>query len=465
MARLGILFVSLLLACPPGHAQSSPEQPAVSFFPQPLSKAVLSIDASGGKRAQAADDLRGGAKSVATREELSAVIEKRLAALEKEQSANGERSSALIGDLTSLAAAYQEIGDYDSATAALQDAIGIARINYGLHSLDQAAAVESLMATKQAKGEHEEAERQRDYLRDLARRNADDARIIGILNSLAASEMQLARRSLGVAAPMVLMVRSTGLVTRPLSPTSPSLFAIDRPLSPQSPSLDALYAARLDYAAAIEAADRTHGNAQDLFAIQDALVDTVYFEHAHSEMHGPDSLYTRSIGAKRLNTAISTAGTKIMQDRLSTSVRLGRAPLEIAEEMLEIGDWDLVYGKFGLALDQYEDARELLIARGVPRETIDGMLSPEVPPVLPVRSASTIGSEDRPYRGYIDASVEITRFGVVKRVAIAGKSAGTSKAIEKSLRHWLAASRFRPRFVNGALARSDAFDARFYFDY
>ena len=465
MARLGVLFVSLLLACRAGHAQSSPEPPPVSFFPQPLSKAALPINASGGKSAQAAQGARGRGESLATREELSAVIEKRLAALEKEQSVSGERSSALIGDLTSLAAAYQEIGDYDSATAALQDAIGIARINYGLHSLDQADAVESLMAAEQAKGEHEEAERQRDYLRDLARRNSDDARTVGILNKLAASEMDLARRSLGMAAAPVLMVRSTGLVTRPLSPTSPSLFAIDRPLAPQSPSLEALYAARSDYTAAIEAADRTHGNAQDLFAIHDALVDTVYFEHAHADMHGPDSLYTRSIGAKRLNTAISTAGTQIMEERLGASVRLGRAPVEIAQEMLEIGDWDLVYNKFGLALDRYQDAHELLVARGIPGETIDGMLSPEVPPVLPVRGATAVRGDDRPYRGYIDASVGITRFGIVKRVDITDQSAGTSKAIEKSLRHWLAGSRFRPRFVNGALARSDTFDARFYFDY
>lgn len=465
MARLGILVLSLVVVCRAGHAQTPTEPPAVSFFAHPLSKVLLPIDANGGKSAPATESPHGHGSSPATREELSAVIDRRLAALEKEHSANGERSSALIGDLTALAAAYQEIGDYDSATTVLQDAIGIARINYGLHSLDQADAVESLMAAKQAKGQHEEAERQRDYLRDLARRNADDARTIGILSKLAASEMDLARRSLGVSAAPVLMVRSMGLVTRPLSPTSPSLFAIDRPLSPQSPSLEALYAARADYAAAIDAADKTHGNAQDLFAMQDALVDTVYFEHAHSEMHGPDSLYTRSIGAKRLNTAISTAGTQIMEERLRTSLRLGRAPVEIAQEMIEIGDWDLVYNKFGLALDRYEQARELLVARGVPRETMDAMLSPVVPVVLPVRNPSEGRADGRPYRGYIDASVEITRFGVVKRVDIADRSAGASKAIEKSLRRWLAASRFRPRFVDDALARSDTFDARFYFDY
>jgi hypothetical protein len=41
----------------------------------------------------------------------------------------------------------------------------------------------------------------------------------------------------------------------------------------------------------------------------------------------------------------------------------------------------------------------------------------------------------------------------------------TSKAIEKGLRRYLAATRFRPRFVNGEIPRSDRFDARFYFDY
>jgi len=453
MARLEIPFVCLLLACSAGHTQSPPELPAVRFFPQPLSQAVMPIDPTGGSGHAPAEDGSRHGEPIATREELSAVVERRLAALDSERSLNGERSSALISDLASLAAAYQELGQYDSAIAALQDAIGIARINFGLHSLDQADAVESLVAVRQARGEQEQAAQQREYLRDLVRRNTDDARIVGILKNLASSEMEMARRFLGVPAPPQVIIRSSG-------------FSAALPLSPQSPSLEALSAARSDYVAAIQASARTStGNVQDVFGILDALADTVYFEYAHPEVHGADSLYRRATGGARANTRLGVAGMRILQTRLSESMRLGRAPIEIAQALLEVGDWHLVHGEFGLALDQYENAHTFLVERGVRPEAIEQILSPEVPPTVPVRSANPAPGGDRVYRGYIHASVEITRFGDVKRVGILDESAGTSRAIERSLRRWLSANRFRPRFVDGELARTDTFDARFYFDY
>jgi tetratricopeptide (TPR) repeat protein len=453
MARLEIRLVCLLLACSAGHTQSPPDAPAVSFFPQPLSKALLPVDPTGGKGRATAQDGSRHAEPIATREELSDVIERRLAELDSERSRSGERSPALIGDLASLAAAYQELGQYDSAIAALQDAIGIARINFGLHSIDQAGAVESLVAVRQAKGEQEEAAQQREYLRELVRRNGDDSRVVGILKNLAASEMQIARRFLGVAAPPQVVIRTSG-------------FLAPLPLSPQSPSLEALYAARSDYSAAMEASVRTSaGNMQDVFDILDLLADTVYFEYAHPEVHGPDSLYRLATGAVRVHTPISVAGLSILQTRLHEGTRLGRAPIEIAQALLEVGDWHLLYNEFGLALDRYEDAHGFLVEIGVPAEAIEQILSPEIPPTLPVRNSNPPPSGDRVYRGYIRASVEITRFGFVKRVDILDESAGTSRAIERSLRRWLSANRFRPRFVDGELAGADTFDARFYFDY
>ena len=59
-------------------------------------------------------------------------------------------------------------------------------------------------------------------------------------------------------------------------------------MAPLTPSLAALHAAQSDYIAAIQAAVRTHtGNAADVFALQDALSDTVYFALAHPEILGP----------------------------------------------------------------------------------------------------------------------------------------------------------------------------------
>ena len=86
--------------------------------------------------------------------------------------------------------------------------------------------------------------------------------------------------------------------------------------------------------------------------------------------------------------------------------------------------------------------------------------------MLPVLPASVDGSdENRTHRGYIDASIELTRFGQTKSIDVLDKSAGTSKALEKRLRQYVSSISFRPRFVDGELARSDKFAARFYFDY
>jgi hypothetical protein len=120
----------------------------------------------------------------------------------------------------------------------------------------------------------------------------------------------------------------------------------------------------------------------------------------------------------------------------------------------------------GTALDAYELARNLLVKRGVARETIDEVFSPAIPPSIPVLPASIVGTiGDHSLRGYIDAAVQLTRFGDVKDVEILDESAGTSRAVAKGFRHYLAWQAFRPRFVAGELARSDRFSARFYYAY
>jgi hypothetical protein len=217
--------------------------------------------------------------------------------------------------------------------------------------------------------------------------------------------------------------------------------------------------ARTDYSAAIRDAVRTGtGSVEDLFALEDTLVDTVHFEFEHPELHGPHSVYASLTGAGPAESVIRDAGLQILENRVRDSVSFARAPEEIAAAVLAVGDW-----QFGAALDDYAAARTLLVKGGVSVETIDALLSPELPPALPVRPAS-VGSGGHSFRGYIEATVELTQFGEVKRVDILGYTAGVSKTIEKGFRLYLRATVFRSRFVNGEIPRSDRFDARFYFD-
>lgn len=460
MARLGVVCVALLCVCSAGQAQESPDLSAITFWPRPLSEAPLRLDpqgVAGNGDATSASARRGRARREAgdneppgpTREALSGAVEKRLDSVSEEAAENGERSSALIDDLTSLAALYEKLGQHDSAIAALEDAIDVIRINYGLYSLEQVGAVESLVENQEAAGQYAQAAEQRRYLRELIRRNAGDPRIVGILTGFAAAEMESAHSLLGVRAPPEISVSVRE------GPASPSYGV--RPGPRLRPALAALYSARRDYATAIKAAvEAGSGNVADLFALEDAIVDTVYFEVAHPELHNQ----------RGRPAFVGALGVDVLKAKVTNSVNFNRTGVEVAKALIELGDWYLLVAANGMALDQYRAAHDLLVMGGVPRDTLDEILSPEIPPVLPVLPPGVADpGRERAPRGYIDAAVTLNRYGGVRTVEVIDASPGTSRAIEHRLRQYVNLRRFRPRFADDELIRNDEFTARFYYDY
>ena len=466
MARLGLFSAPLLCVCLAGHAEDSRDPSRYTFWPEPLSAPVLPLGPHwaaesivGGAGTTEQNDGREDALRTETREELTAAVTAQLDAIEAEQARNGERSAELIPELALLASSYEKLGDYPSADAALQRAIEIARIDFGLHSLDQVDVVESLVETRQTSGDYRGAAEKRRYLRELVGRNFDDPRVVGILTEIAGQEMENARRLVGVPAPGVVAFTSGG--------------GDGFSMAPPTPSLAALHAAQSDYIAAIRAAVRTHtGNAADVFALQDALSDTVYFELAHPEVLGPGrprSAWHANGSPSSLFPTVAFTGEQILRHKALDSMSFRRSPLDVAKDFVALADWYLVFGSqnnsFGPALDTYRMARDLLVKSNVARETIDELLSPEVPPAVPVLPESVVGTvRDHVLRGYVDASVEITRFGNVKHVEVLGRSPEAPKDVEDELKHYVGAQTFRPRFVNGELPRTDRFAARFYFE-
>lgn len=459
MARLGIFF-ALLCVCSAGWAQDSPDLSSLVFWPRPLATNAAGVRPSDGASPRVAPGSQSphagtpssGERSDTDRTALSKAVEEHLDSLSEEESLNGERSPGLIDELTALGALYQQLGHHDQAIAALEDAIQTIRINYGLHSLDQVGAVESVVSSRQAEGEYEQASNQREYIRDLVRRNADDPRVVGILSELANSEMDAARRLIHVPAPPEISFSSSSGPEPPRQRSGP----------PRRPSLTALYSARRDYVAAINAAVRTDtGNAADLFALQDALIGTVYFEFEHPELYRG--------GARRRSvdpSPLYLAGLHILQGKVINTVNFLQTPVAIAKALIELGDWYLLFHQNGIGLDKYRLAHDALVEQGVSRETIDRLFSPEMPvplPVLPagIRDTGPGGA----YRGYIDVAVDINRYGGIRSIDILGKSSGTFKAVERRLRSYIYRSRFRPRFVDDELVRSDRFAVRFYYAY
>jgi tetratricopeptide (TPR) repeat protein len=456
MAKLWMLLVAFLCVCSTGQAADPSEFTALVFWPRPLPSAASTAisppsaaaqDATERRGLRPADDIVSRSDPLPTREALSDAVEKSLDSLSEEESSNGERSSALIDELMSLAALYEDLGRHTAAIAALEDAINIIRINYGLYSLEQVGAVESLIASRQANGDYDQASAQREYVRELVRRNADDPRVVSILSGLARSEMESAEELLGVPPPPQLSFQQ-----------GPPLrdFGVRAGL-PLRPALAALYAARRDYAAALRVAAKTEaGNAGDLFALEDALIDTVYFEVAHPELH-------RRLGGP---VVVGALGIGLFRAKVINSVNFERTAVDVAKAHIELGDWYLIFSANGAALDEYRAAREVLAQEDTAPEVVEALLSPAIPAVLPVLPADIDDSATtRAHRGYVDAAVELNRYGGARSIEILDASAGTPKAVERRLRGYVNRHRFRPRFVADDLDRSDRFRARFYYDY
>ncbi len=446
MAKHWPLLVALLLAAS-ARAQELPELSAIVFRAGPLSTEPRSPATDAAARDAARRPRSPGTElgrrptSRVTTEDLTADIANHLAALDAEEARNGERSPTLIDPLQSLAALYLDAGNYDAAIATLRQAVWILRVNSGLFSLDQVDVIQALLVARRANGQHSEAATLEGYLQQLAMRNPEDARVSSLMTRLADAEMAAARDLIDVAPPPQFNLVTAG-----------DWVPLPRLAAPRSPALRALLAARRHYAEAILAGTRNGTESlADLVALEERLIDTLYFEFAHPKLH-----YYEDGPAQ-----FASLGTRMLLSKIYDTAQLTRSAVATAKAKIELGDWYLMFAANGAALEQYRGARDLLVADGVAQSSIDEMLSPEVPAVLPV----PLETSDRSRHGYVDAAIDVGPYGTARNIDILATSPATPKIIEKRLRQYLERSRFRPRFVDGQLARSDRFAARFYYDY
>jgi hypothetical protein len=453
MPKLGIFVAALFLTCSStGRALEAPEPSSLVFWPVPLTAGTPSAQSTFAPeerpaRGSGAVEASRGRSVALAQTDTQAEIDKQLALLGAAESQNGERAPAALDPLLSLAELYRARGDQTAASAALEQAIHIFRVNSGLYALDQAGAVESLIASKEAAGQDDEAATLRDYLHELVWRNTDDPRATDVLTRLADDEMAAARRLLDEPPIPEIEVRSEVAAAGPRAPLI------------RSPALKALLAARRHYNEAIRIGNR-NGNQSigESFALEDRLVDTVYFELVHPELRYYED------GLHQAPQLVRSIGLKVLKAKVANSEAFQRSNVDVARALIELGDWYLIFADNGVALDQYQQAYDLLLKEDVPQDAIAALVSPPIPELLP--AAERLPDEpDRTPRGYVDVAVTLGRFGTATDVELLAASPGTARTTERRLQQYINRSRFRPRFVDGQLARSDRFTARFYYDY
>jgi hypothetical protein len=457
--------------------------------------------------------------------ELLEAIREAQEEIAREQSLNGPTSPQLAAQLESLAESYRQLGDIPLVIATLDRARQIIRANDGLFSLRQLAIIENTIDTMEEAGAHNRSDVLQSEVLELANRNADDPRAPTMLASVADRQMDAAKeyvatgtwdRSLerlyapgsgwdlehpeflrgfsgqkslnrldglirdvltsddyeiGDALDARELLRETyslidvindhneagqtGLVENVLIPDTRAL--------QRDMALSAFRRARRLYSDALQRMLGSGDYSADSLAIEQTLIDSYWFELEHTELY-PSRTANSRLANPRL--VIYGTGTSALEAHVVFLISRGASAIEIANALMAVGDWHLLFAENGRALAIYRDAYDFLTRGDVPTNAWTEVVFPETPFIL-AHLADDYSAEFDPartYSGYLDFSIETGRFGQVKEAEIVGRSEGTSASVEIRGRKHVFGTRFRPRFEDGRLLRSDRFTLRYYYD-
>jgi hypothetical protein len=455
MSGTKLTAVALLSLLPGVHAYASTALSNLSFTPRPLSAEPVPVRADAPPIRSTQQRGPESARNLSARdddllpESLVASLRERLDAIVDEITLHGPRSPALPDEFVTLAALYQQSSDHPAAIGVLEQALNVIRVNEGLSSVNQVPVLEMLGASRMAIGQRDVAFEIDQQILELAMRNRGDPRVPGIIRGIADRQMREVQRLLVEGEPPQLTI---------------SMQAAPGPV-PYGPAVgfggtaaqSVLRMARRHYAqgllAAIGAGDRQPA---ELFELEERIIETYYFELEH-------------FGGNRRSSPIDNpryrAGAAVFEAHVANTQALRQSPTAVAEALIRLGDWRLLFSDNGRALAAYRSAHRLLVAGQVDEDTIAELLTPEIPQALP--EAPGLGEADPAphYAGYIDVSFLVSRYGTSRRVEIIDSSPGTSRAIERRLKREISMSRFRPRIVDGELARGDEISARYYYSF
>jgi len=451
------------------QAQDAEEFSSLEFFPSP----VMATDATyASPLAVSTDERQASDEPEPSPAELLAAIRQTIESISVIEARNGARAPAMGGELATLAALYRQSGDHPLAIAALERALGVVRVNHGLFSFEQVPLIEGVIESRIALGEYDEAAKLDTTVLELVGRNRGDSRIAATLTALADREMDTVERFIEHGAAPQFNFNMDPLA-------GPDLRAVEALLAGRQPVLmdeslgeepvltgrraavAALRSARRHYNQAIAATQIKSGaDIEALFEVEQKVIQTLYLEVTSRELRpsGP--------GFLRADASAFRPGESVFRAHITNSRSHRRTAVDVADALLKLGDWQLMFSRNATALNTYQTAHDLLIREGVAMTTIDELLTPTVPVMLPsldpLADAAAVPSS---YRGFVDLSFVVTRYGRVKGDRVIGASSGTPSKVVKLAKQHASQARVRPRFAAGTPTRGDRVAVRYYYDY
>jgi hypothetical protein len=430
--------------------------------------------------------------------------------IEQEEATNGPNAEGLISPLSALALLYRESGDERLAVAVIERIRHRVRVNYGLHSLEQAPLIRQLIASEEAFGNYETAWNLEQELVTLARRHPADLRIVPILREVADKRLDILRRFLaGEAPPQIILgcyyawprrgqdlqgcrAGTRSDVARALVSDVQGKFAdaIGALLHNELYASDELRELELEFVRASDQVRELNGRGiwPRVWIVDGAgFMDRRQFETepwrsemealarlanwalpdphgaAVPEPYGPsESPEVAPIADYRLGRLRDYRYGRLSLERLyAYEVATSSSLTSQIDALVRIPDWELLYSENRMALDGYELIYRMLEETG-DLASIDRIFAPEIPVVLPSFSANPLArAAAQAADGYVDIAFEITRFGISRAIRVLDTRNASDAARDEVVR-LVRRSRFRPRVTDGQLARRAPVVVRYY---
>lgn len=356
------------------------------------------------------------------------------------EQAYGPYDSNLPQHLMSLGLIYQGGGQHDEAAEVFERAMHVQRIGGGLYDLNQVPILEKLIETNVARGSWEDASNNHQHLYWLHKRNfgEDDPRMLPVIDKL--SNWHL------------------------------NAYAVDT----NSGLFQHLISAHNLFSMAVSIIDTNFGGSdlRLVNALRGLTISNYYL--ATFNIGSKSSSFESSFGDQNASNNEKAQ----LQQYIINSYNSGKKAIHRMMEVysgnpdspatakvstqIELGDWNLLFGRWHSAMDIYQEAyNELAASEETSRFTEEFFGHPKALPDLPFLK----GNLDTIDNGmaYVLVNFAVSEHGRAKNIEILESFPEDNVRIRSRVKKSLRAAKFRPRFADGLPAETAGLTHRYVF--
>lgn len=359
----------------------------------------------------------------------------------REREAGGAWSAGLSQELLGLGETLQAMGEHERAIPVFERAGHVARVNRGLHTMDQLPALEERIDSHIALGQWEEADQQQQYSFYLHSRamELDDPELVGALREFAHWNLSVHFR--GLEETPARLIDAYRLLN---SAHDLLLEKGDEKLEQQLAYLDSL-------AGVAWLVARTHiEDTQEVLNGNRAFNETALVDF-NGRRRSLYSINGFAQGEAALQRAVDLQALRLERGEASMP--------EMAEALARLGDWYLLFDRRQASRDVYRKAWELLQSEAAAHggEIFDRVrVLPRFTTFAEQRRFAAQGRLPQGMqRGYVDVRLDVNRYGRAGDIEVIGGEPVTIEEVESRLSRNLSSMRLRPRIESGELVDTE----------